>query len=105
MIRFFLRFLGFLFLAGGFVALVLDGARTIAADRLRVTPLQETWIDWHSASFQQVQPAIERAVAPWVWDPVILSLLAAPTCLVLGVLGALLLLAGRKRRAPIGYAR
>ncbi len=87
------------------MALVLDGARTIAANQLRITPLRDTWNDWHSASLQQIQPAIERVVAPWLWDPVILSVLAAPTCLVLGVLGGVLLVAGRKRRPLIGYAR
>jgi hypothetical protein len=104
MIRFLLRFLGLLVLAGGFVALVIDGTRTIASNQIRITPLRDHWIEWHAPSLQMLQTNVERYV-PWLWDPLIVSILGAPTFAVLGVVGAFLLLIGRKKRRLIGYAR
>ena len=66
--------------------------------------LSETWNAIHSTSLQLLQPAIERHVA-WLWDPVVLSVLTAPTWVVFAVLGAVLMLLGRKKKALIGYAR
>jgi hypothetical protein len=105
MIRFVFRLVGFFLLVGAFVALVLDGAQSIAASQLRLTPLGQTWNDWHSTSLQLLQPAIERHVADWLWDPVMLNVLTTPTFVVLGALGAIFLLIGRKKKPLIGYAR
>jgi hypothetical protein len=41
----------------------------------------------------------------WLWDPVMQTLLEQPTWLVLGVLGAILVLLGRKKPRLIGYGR
>ena len=41
MIRFLAASLGYLLLAGGFVAAVVDGTRSIASSRLLVMPLRE----------------------------------------------------------------
>jgi hypothetical protein len=40
-----------------------------------------------------------------LWNPVAVTVLAAPAWSVLGVFGILLLLLGRKRKPLIGYAR
>jgi len=109
MIRSLFRILGFLSLAGGFIALVYDGTKSIAGGALVLTPLGQLWNNVHSTSLQLLQAAIERHVEPrvgqWLWDPVVLSILTAPACLVLGVLGAILMLIGRKKKPLIGYAR
>jgi hypothetical protein len=105
MIRFLLRFIGFWILAAAFVALLYDGTKTIAGNQVYVTKLGETWNGLHSTSLQLVQPAIERHLAQWLWDPVMLNILTAPTWLVLGIVGALLILLGRRKRPLIGYAR
>jgi hypothetical protein len=105
MIRFVLRFLGLWILAAGFIFFVYDGAKSLADSAIRVTKLGEVWNQIHSTSLQLLQPAIERHVAVWLWDPVVLSILTAPTWLVLGVLGGVLILLGRKKRRLIGYAR
>jgi len=105
MIRFLFRFVGLWILAAGFVFFVYDGTRSIAANALHMTKLGEIWNAVHSTSLQLLQPAIERHVAVWLWDPVILSVLTAPIWLVFGVLGALLILLGRKKKPLIGYAR
>jgi hypothetical protein len=105
MIRFLFRLLGFLALAGGFIALVYDGTKSIAGTSLVFTPLGQMWNNIHANSLLLLQPAIERHVAPWLWDPVVLSILTAPAWLVLGILGAILMLIGRKKKPLIGYAR
>ncbi|MBX6424995.1 MAG: hypothetical protein IRZ09_03625 [Variibacter sp.] len=105
MIRFLFRFVGFLFLAAAFTALLYDGTKTIAGSEIYYTPLGATWNAVHSTSLQLLQPAIERHLAVWLWDPVMLNILTAPTWLVLGVVGALLILLGRKKQPLIGYSR
>jgi len=105
MIRFILRALGWWILALGFVFFVYDGTKSIAGDHWYITKLGEVWNAVNSSSLQLLQPAIERHVAEWLWDPVILSVLTAPTWLVFAVLGAILMLLGRKRKPLIGYTR
>ena len=59
MIRFLFRFLGFLILAGGFIALVYDGTKSIAGSAFVYTPLGQIWTNIHSKSLQLLQPAID----------------------------------------------
>jgi ABC-type Fe3+ transport system permease subunit len=105
MIRFVFRFVGFCILAAAFVALLYDGTKTLAGSQVYFTKLGDTWNTVHSTSLQLLQPAIERHVSPWLWETVVLNILTAPTSLVLGILGALLILIGRKKKPLIGYGR
>jgi hypothetical protein len=105
MIRFLFRFVGLILLAAAFITLVIDGTKSIAASAVTVTPLGQYWNDIHSTSLQLLQPALERHVAEWLWDPVMLNIITAPAWLVLGILAALLMLVGRKKRPPIGFGR
>ena len=105
MIRFLLRFLGLWVLAAAFIFLVYDGTKSIAGNALYVTSVGDTWNALHSTSLQLFQPAVERHIALWLWDPVILTVLTAPTWLALAVVAAFFMICGRKRRPLIGYAR
>jgi hypothetical protein len=105
MFRFLFRFLGLWILAAGFIFFVYDGTKSIAGKAFYVTKLGDAWNTVHSTSLQLLQPAIERHVAVWLWDPVMLSILTAPTWLVLGIVGTLLIALGRKKKPLIGYAR
>ena len=109
MIRFVFRFFGLWILAAGFVALVRDGTKSIAGNALFMTGLSEDWTNIHANSLQALEQAVARSVDPyvggWVWDPVVLAILSAPTFVVLGILGSLLILIGRKRKPLIGYGR
>jgi hypothetical protein len=105
MFRFLFRFLGLWILAAGFIFFVYDGTKSIAGKAFYVTKLGDAWNTVHSTSLQLLQPAIERHVAVWLWDPVMLSILTAPTWLVLGIVGMLLIALGRKKKPLIGYAR
>ena len=105
MIRFLLRFLGLWILAAAFVALVIDGTRSIAANAPQITKLGKTWYDISPNSLVLLQPAVERHVGRWLWNPVIQTILERPTWLVLGVLGAILIVLGRKKKKLVGYGR
>jgi hypothetical protein len=105
MIRFILRSLGWWILAAGFVFFVYDGTKSIAGDHLFFTKLSDVWNAISATSLLLVRPALEQHGAQWLWDPVILSVLDAPAWLVFAILGAVLMLIGRKRKPLIGYAR
>lgn len=55
------------------------------------------WWTLHPGSLQLAEPAIARHIHPFLWDPVMLGVLLSPAWLPLGVIAALLLLAGRRR--------
>jgi hypothetical protein len=101
MLRFLIRFLGLMLLAGGFAALIVDGTRTLAGGELRVTPLSKSVHDLFPAKMQALQASIEQH-AP-LWDPVVSTLLLAPVSLTLTGLGALFIALSQKRRRPSDY--
>ena len=106
MIRFVFRFLGLLTLAAAFIFVVYDGARFIANQKLDFTTVGEVWSLVHFNSLQLFQPAVERHVAPWVWQSVIQPyFLEQPAALYLLIVGAILVLLGRRKKPLIGYAR
>lgn len=98
MLRFLSRFLGLWLMAGALIALVVDAAKTIAAGEIVTTPLGLLWHTLSPATLNGAQAGIQRHVGTFLWDPVIQSILVAPTFVVCGVLGALLLFAGRGKR-------
>ena len=102
MIRFLVRLVGFLLVAAAFVALVIDGIRSIAAEQLVIMPLGEAGFRLFPRTFPLIEPALVRHVHPFLWDPIVLNLLTLPTWLVTGLLGILLLWLGRRRPAPVG---
>jgi len=104
MIRGFFRLVGLLLLAGGFIFLVYDGARSIADQALRLTRLGEFWNDIHQASQQAFQSMVERA-SPLLWNSVVKLILNQPAWAVMGVLGIVLMLLFRPRKPLIGYSR
>jgi len=104
MIRGFFRLVGLLLLAGGFIFLVYDGARSIADQTLRLTRLGDFWNDIHQASQRAAQVMVEN-YSPWLWNNVVKFVLNQPTWAVLGVLGLVLMLLFRPKRRLIGYAR
>jgi hypothetical protein len=104
MIRFLFRFVGLLGLALAFIFLVYDGTKSIADQRWYITSLSEVWTWVHQTSLLAIQPAFER-ISPLLWDPIAVRILNAPVSLVLGTLGVVLILLGRKKQPLIGFAR
>jgi hypothetical protein len=104
MIRFLFRFVGLWLLAGAFVAVVIDGTRSIGASRLVITPLGEAWAALHPASAESLQAAVERNLPPWFWEHVAIYILYAPIWTLLGGIGVLLVVLGRPRSPQVGYS-
>lgn len=102
MLRLMFRFLALMLLAAAFAALVIDGARSLSDSTLVLTPLGQTLFNLFPSKFPLLQPAVERHVAPFLWDPALVTLLLAPTWVVAGLAGALLMRLTRRRRPPIG---
>jgi hypothetical protein len=105
MIRFVFRFIGLWILAAGFVALVRDGTKSIAGNAVFVTPLGDDWTNLHQSSLESLKTMADARVGPWVWELVSAYVLSAPTWLVLGIIGSLFILIGRKKKPLIGYGR
>ncbi|RXF72850.1 hypothetical protein [Hansschlegelia zhihuaiae] len=99
MIRFLFRLLGFLILAAGFVALVIDGTRAIASGAMDFTTAETSWAAVSPETLQSAREALGVAGAG-----ALNVILSQPTCLVLGVIGLLFMLIGRRPRRPVGVA-
>jgi hypothetical protein len=104
MIRFLLRFLGLWILAAAFIFLVYDGAGWVANGALHSVEVGQLWSNIHQNSLLLLQPTVEH-FSVWLWNPVILTILEQPVWLVFGIIGAVLILLGRKKKPLIGYVR
>jgi hypothetical protein len=101
-VRFLLRLLGYLLVAAGFVALVIDGARSIANSAVQYTPLNQALVTLFGARMDALRPAVERNIHPLLWDPVLTNVLLAPAALIAFLLGFLLLKLGAPPEPKIG---
>jgi hypothetical protein len=94
-----LRVLGIWLMLLAVVALVYDGTRMLAdGGTLVFTSLGEHWYAIHPQSLNATQAGIERHVAPFLWDPVMTTVLLLPAWVVVGGLGALFYLLGYRRK-------
>ena len=105
MIRFLFRFIGLILLAAAFILVIYDGTKSIAANNLYFTSVRTLWELINAGSLQKLKPLIEPYAGGILWDPVMLSILAAPSWSLLGGFGILLLLLGRRKKPLIGYQR
>ncbi|MEM9147114.1 MAG: hypothetical protein AAGC57_13035 [Pseudomonadota bacterium] len=69
----------------------------VSSGPFRLSALGEWWAWLHRDSLLLLQPAIERHIAPFLWDPVMLSLLEWPLAIELAVLAAVTYLGARRR--------
>lgn len=99
LIRFLLRVLSIIALAVAVILAVLDATRTIAASKLVLTPLGQSWIDAAPSNFAAARGMV-IAHAPWLWDPLIAALLALPGFLVFLALALVLQALGAKPKRP-----
>jgi hypothetical protein len=104
MIRFILRFIGLWILAVAFVALIRDGTKTIAGSAVAMTRLRDDWNSLSQGTLERFQSMVEKS-AEWLWNPVMRTVLEQPSWLVLGIIGCLLVVIGRKKKPLIGYTR
>jgi hypothetical protein len=105
MIRFILRFFGLWTLAAAFIFLVYDGTKSIAANAIHFTIAKDLWSSIDHPSRAAFELWVMNHLPPWVWDPVVRTILDQPAWLILGVIGAVMIIAGQKKKPLIGYAR
>ena len=105
MIRFLFRFFGLVSLAATFILVIYDGMKSIVDSRLTITTVRALWELINAASLAKLKPLIEPYANGLLWDPGMVSFLAAPSWSVLGFLGIVLILLGRRKKPLIGYAR
>lgn len=105
MIRFFFRFFGLLLLASAFILVIYDGTKSIAANNLYFTSVRTLWELVNAQSLQGLRPLLSSYAGGVLWDPGMVAVLAAPACTLLGFLGILFILFGRRKKPLIGYAR
>jgi hypothetical protein len=98
MLRFIARFLGFWLVAAALVAAIVDGAKSIAASSVVITPLAETWDTIAALAGWQATAEALPAGAPWPLDVALPWLFATPTVGILAPLGVFFMVAGAKRR-------
>ena len=103
MLRYLFRTVGLLLLACAFAALIVDGTRSIAGDAITVTPLGQAANQFFPQKFALFQSAVQH-VSPLLWDPVTVVFLLLPAWLVAGALGAIIMVATRRRRPQIGHS-
>jgi len=104
MLRLLTRFLAQLLLAGGFIALIVDGTRSIAGGRLAVTSLRTGLSELFPAFYASLRASVS-ARALWLWDPIMTSVMMIPVSLSLAGLAALFLLISARREASRRYWR
>jgi hypothetical protein len=105
MIRFLFRFLGLICLAAAFILVIYDGMKSIAGNHLYLTSVRALWELLNAASLAKLQPLMTPYAGGVLWDPGMVSILAAPSWALIGVLGILFMLLGRKKKPLIGYER
>jgi len=104
MLRLLTRFTGLLLLAVGFMALIVDGTRSIAGGGLMVTTLRRGASETFPSLYHGLQTSLE-AKAAFLWDPVLTTLTLLPVSVALGGLGAAMIVLSHKREATNRYWR
>ena len=104
MLRWVVRVLGLLLLAGAFAAAGIDGARSLADQQVSLTSTGVALASLFPAKIAAL-PALAAKVHPLLWDPVLLSILYVPMFLELAVLGVVLTLLARRPAPQGGLAR
>ena len=79
-------------LGAAFALFVYDGTRSLAGDSFFYTNTAEAWTLLDAASLQRVQLSVRGNL----WEPLAVPVLDAPAFLVLGSLGAMMILLGTK---------
>ncbi len=95
------RIIGWLLVLVALVVLVADLIARIDTGHFALTAAGQLWFEISPSTLELVQPAIQRHLLPWLWNPVVV-VLTWPAALVLAAPGLALLwlcrARGRRRR-------
>ena len=93
------RLIGWIIFLAGLSVLVRDVMVWIDTKDWAPIALGQLWFDLNRSSLNLVQAVVQRYIHPFLWDPIIVSVLLCWAFVVLMILGLLLLLAFRRRNA------
>jgi hypothetical protein len=99
------RIIGWLLIVAAVAVLVRDALAWIDGGSFALIAAGELWFRLHQDSLQIAEPAIARHIpyiGPWLWHPVISTILTWPAVLVIGVPGLVLSWAFRPRPKRTG---
>lgn len=99
------RIIGVIFAALALLAAGGELVSSLEAGSWQPLALGLLWYRIDPGSLNLLQAAIERHVSPTIWDPVLVTILQAPTWLVLGLIAALLLYLFRRRQPKRWFRR
>ena len=98
MIKPVLRILALFALAMALITAVLDITRSIADSTLIITPMGIDWLTLSPGTLTQAQTAVSTYLFPALWDPVIQTILLAPSWFIFGALWLILSLLGKRSK-------
>ena len=93
------RVIGWIVLLAGAAVLVRDGLVWIDTKHWAPIALGQLWYQLNRSSLNLFQAVVQRYIHPFLWDPIIVSLLLSWAFAVLMILGVLLLILFRRRNA------
>ncbi len=99
--RLILRLLGTWLVAIALILLVIDGTRSLGANDIVMTSLEETWTMLHAESLARFREFLATRFFGPVLDVVVSTVLTFPAWLVLGVPGLFIAWLGRSRRVRV----
>jgi len=98
------RLIGWIIFLAGVSVLVRDTFVWIDTKRWAPIALGQLWYDLNHSSLNLVQAVVQRYIHPFLWDPIIVSILLCWAFAVLMVVG-LVILAVSHRRARAALSR
>jgi len=91
------RVIGWILIIAALAALAYDALGWARGDGFVMHTAGEVWYAVNRDTLNMLQAGIQRRIWPYLWDPVIVTVLLWPACLVLGVPGVVLAWAFRRR--------
>ena len=92
------RFLGYLLAIITLATVGYEAWQAVTNDGWKVIALGELWFKLDAQSLSISQAGIQRYVDPWLWEPIITTILLWPSWVVFGVPTLILMWVGRKKR-------
>jgi ABC-type Fe3+ transport system permease subunit len=100
------RLIGWVLFLAGLSVLVRDVLVSIEAKRWAPIALGQLWFDLDRSSLNLTQAIVQRYIHPFLWDPLIVSLLLCWAFAVLVLLGLLILtISSRRMRRRLPASR
>ena len=100
------RLIGWIIFLAGLAVLARDVFVSIDTGHWAPIALGQLWFDIDRSSLNLIQAVVQRYIHPFLWDPVIVTVLLCWAFAVLMVLGLLILaLSGRRARTRTAVSR